>query len=51
MPVLKTVLGLDLGSHSLKAVEFRQTLRGVEAVQLRTLPRAAAPLQGRQCHG
>ncbi len=40
MPVLKTVLGLDLGSHSLKAVEFRQTLRGVEAVQLRTLPRA-----------
>jgi len=41
MPVVKTVLGLDLGSHSLKAVEFRQTLRGVEAVQLRTLPRPA----------
>jgi type IV pilus assembly protein PilM len=41
MPVVKTVLGLDLGSHSLKAVEFRQTLRGLEAVQLRTLPRPA----------
>lgn len=39
MPVVKTVLGLDLGSHSLKAVEFRQTLRGLEAVQLRSLPR------------
>lgn len=44
MPVVKTVLGLDLGSHSLKAVEFRQTLRGLEAVQLRTLPRPADEL-------
>ena len=40
MPILKNVLGLDLGSHSLKAVEFRQTLRGLEAVQLRSLCRA-----------
>jgi general secretion pathway protein L len=40
MPILKNVLGLDLGSHSLKAVEFQQTLRGLEAVQLRMLPRS-----------
>jgi general secretion pathway protein L len=39
LPVLKNVLGLDLGSHSIKAVEFRQTLRGIEAVQMRMLPR------------
>jgi general secretion pathway protein L len=39
MPVLKNVLGLDLGSHSIKAVEFQQTLRGFEAVQLQSLPR------------
>lgn len=39
MPVLKSVLGLDLGSHSLKAVELQQTLRGVDVVQLRSLPR------------
>ncbi|HZO08487.1 MAG TPA: type II secretion system protein GspL, partial [Myxococcota bacterium] len=41
MPVLKSVLGLDLGSHSLKAVELQQTLRGVEVVQLRSVPRGA----------
>lgn len=40
MPILKNVLGLDLGSHHLKAVELRQTLRGLEAVQLRSVPRA-----------
>lgn len=40
MPVMKQVLGLDLGAHSLKAVQFRQTLRGLEAEQLRSLPRA-----------
>ena len=40
MAILSNVVGLDLGSHSLKAVEFRQTLRGVEAVALRVLPRA-----------
>ncbi len=39
MPVLRNILGLDLGSHSLKAVEFRQSLRSCEAVQLRSLPR------------
>ena len=43
MPVLKTVLGLDVGSHSLKAVELRQTLRGVEPVQMRMLPRGEDP--------
>jgi general secretion pathway protein L len=42
--VLKNVLGLDLGSHSLKAVEFRQTLRGLEAVQMRLLPRSESDL-------
>ncbi len=40
MPMMKNVLGLDLGSHSFKAVELRQTLRGLEPVQLRLHPRA-----------
>ena len=31
MPMLKNVLGLDLGSHSIKAAEFQQNLRGVYA--------------------
>ena len=46
MAVLRNVLGLDLGSHSLKAVEFRQSLRSCEALQLRSLPRPTpgAPL-------
>ena len=39
MPMMKNVLGLDLGSHSIKAVELRQTLRGLEPVQLRLHPR------------
>lgn len=39
MPVLKNVLGLDLGRHSIKAVEFRQTLRGFEAVRMCLMPR------------
>ena len=39
MALLKNVLGLDLGSHSLKAVEIRQTLRSFEAVALRSLTR------------
>jgi general secretion pathway protein L len=42
MPVLRSVLGLDLGAHSLKAVELRQTLRSLDALQLRSLPRADA---------
>lgn len=40
MPMLKNVLGLDLGSHSIKAVELQQTFRSTSAVQLRSLPRA-----------
>jgi len=33
----RRILGLDVGSHSVKAVELRQTLRGLEVVQLRSL--------------
>lgn len=46
MPMMKDVLGLDLGTHTIKAVEFRQTLRGLEPVQLRIHPLAdpEAPL-------
>ena len=40
MAILSNILGLDVGSHSLKAVEFRQTLRGFEAVAMRIFPRA-----------
>jgi len=29
MALLSNILGLDVGSHSLKAVEFRHTLRGL----------------------
>ena len=39
MPMLRNVLGLDLGTHSLKAVEVQQTLRSLEAVQLRSMLR------------
>ena len=35
MPMMKNVVGLDLGSHTVKAVELRQTLRGLEPVQQR----------------
>ena len=35
VPILKNVLGLDLGSHSLKAVEIQQSLRTLEAVHVR----------------
>lgn len=34
----RRILGLDLGSFALKAVEMRQTIRELEVVQLRTLP-------------
>ncbi len=46
MPIMKNVLGLDLGSHSIKGVELRQTLRGLESVQLRLHTRvdSEAPL-------
>jgi general secretion pathway protein L len=40
MALLKNVLGLDIGSHSLKAVEIRQSLRSFEVVAMRTLPQA-----------
>ena len=40
MALLSNILGLDVGSHSLKAVEFRHTLRGFEAVAMRIFPRA-----------
>ena len=36
MPMLRNVLGLDAGTHSLKAVELQQNLRGFEAVQQRS---------------
>lgn len=39
MAILRNVVGLDLGSHSLKAVEFRQGLRELEPVQFRVEPR------------
>jgi general secretion pathway protein L len=34
----KRVLGLDVGSHAVKVVELRQSLRSVEVGQLRVLP-------------
>ena len=34
MALLSNILGLDLGSHSIKAVLFEQSLRGAEALQL-----------------
>lgn len=39
MPILKNVLGLDLGSHSLKTVELQQGLRSLEAVRVNAAPR------------
>lgn len=38
----RRILGLDLGGHAIKAVELRQTLRELEIVQMRTLPRLHA---------
>lgn len=38
MVMTKTLLGLDLGSHSIKALEFRQTLRSLEFVQAQFCP-------------
>lgn len=40
MPMMKNVLGLDLGSHTIKAVELRQALRGLEPAQMQLHPRA-----------
>ncbi len=39
MAILSNIVGLDIGSHSIKAVEIRQSLRGFEIVALRLLPR------------
>ncbi len=35
MPMMKSVLGLDIGSHTIKAVELRQSFRGLEPGQMR----------------
>lgn len=45
MPILKNVLGLDLGSHAIKAVELQQSLRRLEAVQVRAVGRGQADLE------
>ncbi len=37
MNLARRILGLDLGSQGVKAVELRQTLRGIEVAQLRQL--------------
>ena len=42
MPMMKNVLGLDLGSHAIKAVELRQTLRGLEPTATETEIEAGA---------
>jgi general secretion pathway protein L len=39
MPILNNVLGLDLGTHSLKAVEVQQSLRSFRSVNVRSVPR------------
>ncbi len=48
----RRILGLDVGSHSVKAVEFRQTLRDLEVVQLQKLalvdPAPALPVELRE---
>ncbi|MCH2171261.1 pilus assembly protein PilM [Myxococcota bacterium] len=36
MPILKNVVGLDLGTYRTKTIELRQTFRGLEVVQLRS---------------
>ena len=40
MAILRTALGLDVGSHSIKAVEVAQSLRGLGAVRVQSEPRA-----------
>jgi len=39
VPILKNVLGLDLGSHTLKAVELQQGLRTLEVARVYAEPR------------
>jgi len=38
MVMTKNLLGLDMGAHSIKALEFRQTLRNLELVQGQVSP-------------
>ncbi|HEY5656485.1 MAG TPA: type II secretion system protein GspL [Myxococcota bacterium] len=45
MPILKNVLGLDLGSHAIKAVELQQGFRRLEAVQVRAVDRNPAEIE------
>jgi general secretion pathway protein L len=40
VPILKNVLGLDLGTHSIKAVELQQGLRSLEAANVRSVSRS-----------
>lgn len=42
MQILKNILGLDLGSHSVKAVELQQGLRSVQPVNVVSVPREDA---------
>ncbi len=51
MPMMKNVLGLDLGSHAIKAVELRQTLRGLEPVQMRLHEAGDGPEAGAESLG
>jgi general secretion pathway protein L len=44
LPILRNVLGLDLGSHAVKAVELQQSLRRLETVQVRAVARDDAEL-------
>jgi general secretion pathway protein L len=37
LPILRNALGLDLGSHAVKAVELQQSFRRLEAVQVRAV--------------
>ena len=39
MAILKNVLGLDLGSHSVKAVELQPGLRAIQAVNVKSVAR------------
>ncbi|MEE3332582.1 MAG: pilus assembly protein PilM [Myxococcota bacterium] len=36
---MNNVLGLDVGTHAIKAVELKQTFRGLEPIQMRVHPR------------
>ncbi|MDH5567109.1 MAG: pilus assembly protein PilM, partial [Myxococcales bacterium] len=44
MSILKNVLGLDVGSHAIKAVELQQGLRRLAAVQVQAVSRADSQL-------